>query len=375
MKKQWWLSVVFAALLCMATTLSGCNVNFFFQSCKHENVDIETLKAPTCQEDGERQFTCRKCGEKWTETVHAVAHTEQSIPPVPATCTQDGSENGLECAVCGKILREPEVVPAISHTWTEDEAVEPTCTSTGLTAGKHCRVCGTVETAQEEIPAKGHTPVVAGSGINPTCVSAGMTAKTICAVCGETMEEAHEIPPRAHVAVVDPAVEPTLTSTGLTEGSHCALCGTVLVAQEVIPVLTPPECSHEHSSSGVLRYPSCILAGSVKYTCDTCGAEWTESLPAKGHTPVIDPATEPTCVTPGYTTGAHCGVCDATLTARTLIPATGVHTPVIDPAVEATTNSTGLTEGSHCGVCGKIIKEQVVTPKKKNTDIGILPVG
>lgn len=39
--------------------------------------------------------------------------------------------------------------------------------------------------------------------------------------------------------VVDKAVAPVINHSGLTEGSHCEACKTVIVAQEVIPALTP----------------------------------------------------------------------------------------------------------------------------------------
>ena len=38
--------------------------------------------------------------------------------------------------------------------------------------------------------------------------------------------------------MIDERVEPTVTSTGLTEGSHCSVCNEIIVAQEIIPVLS-----------------------------------------------------------------------------------------------------------------------------------------
>lgn len=44
-----------------------------------------------------------------------------------------------------------------------------------------------------------------------------------------------------------------------------------------------------------------------------------------GHTEVIDPAVEATCIAAGLTEGSHCSVCDAVITAQEVVPTTGVH--------------------------------------------------
>ena len=80
------------------------------------------------------------------------------------------------------------------------------------------------------------------------------------------------------------------------------------------------------------------------------------------HSPITDPAVDPTCSTTGLTEGTHCSVCNGILEAQQTIPALG-HTPVTDPAVAPTVTSTGLTEGAHCAVCGEILVKQKTVPK------------
>ena len=65
----------------------------------------------------------------------------------------------------------------------------------------------------------------------------------------------------------------------------------------------------------------------------------------------------PTCTEPGKTEGSHCSVCNEVLKAQETIPAKG-HTPVTDPAEEATCTKAGKTEGSHCSVCNEVLKAQ-----------------
>ena len=155
---------------------------------------------------------------------------------------------------------------------------------------------------------------------------------------------------------------------------------------------------HEHSyTEEITKQPTCTEEGEKTFTCD-CGDTYTETIPAKGHTEVIDKAVPATCTTDGKTEGSHCSVCGEVIKAQTVIKATGHkyndgkvtkqptctaegvktytcsecgatktetikangHTKVIDKAVPATCTADGKTEGSHCSVCGEVIKAQTV---------------
>lgn len=93
-----------------------------------------------------------------------------------------------------------------------------------------------------------HPEMAATSAKNVTCTEDGNIAYWYCSDCDKYFSDADGysiitledtvIASTGHTVVVDPAKEPTKTETGLTEGSHCSVCKEVIVAQEVLPILT-----------------------------------------------------------------------------------------------------------------------------------------
>lgn len=80
--------------------------------CVHKWDDGEVTKKPTCDEKGEKTYTCKLCQETKTEEIKAKGHKWEWIVDKKAT----GSSTGLkheECSECGKTRNEGTVIPKI----------------------------------------------------------------------------------------------------------------------------------------------------------------------------------------------------------------------------------------------------------------------
>ena len=117
--KSFFKNSIIAILLVVIIALAVVGCEFGVEDTTHTHqYTEETTKAPSCEEKGEKTFTC-SCGDTYTEEIEALSHTE-----------------------------------------VVDAAVSPTCENAGLTEGKHCSVCGEVLVAQETVAALG-TPAIA----------------------------------------------------------------------------------------------------------------------------------------------------------------------------------------------------------------------
>ncbi|MBR5137755.1 MAG: hypothetical protein IKV30_07035, partial [Clostridia bacterium] len=82
----------------------------------HTFGDWATTKAPTCVEKGEQERVC-SCGDKETQELDLVPHTEVVDSAVEATCDKTGLTEGMHCSVCNAILIAQEEVPLKAHTY------------------------------------------------------------------------------------------------------------------------------------------------------------------------------------------------------------------------------------------------------------------
>ena len=105
-------------------------------------------------------------------------------------------------------------------------------------------------------------------------------------------------------------------------------------------------------------YPTCERDGKVFSICGICDREWTEVIPATGHTEyVVVEGHAPTCTQNGVTDLKRCSTCGNTTQTQKILPATG-HKEITIKGTPATCTSTGLTAGSKCSVCNETIVAQ-----------------
>ena len=245
----------------------------------------------TCTEKGVKTFTCGVCGEKRTEEVAALGHTEVVDAAVESTCTETGLTEGKHCSVCSEVLVKQEIVPVKPHTEAVDAAVAPTCTATGLTEGKHCSVCNEVLVKQEVVPATGHTEVV-DAAVEPTCTETGLTEGKHCSVCNEVLVAQDTVPALGHdftgsfdaydetyhwhicnrCDATDTKVVHTYTETDCTKDAPCSDCGYV-----------KPGGQHSEDGGVITTAPTCTEKGVKTFTCGVCGDTRTEEVAALDH--------------------------------------------------------------------------------------------
>ncbi len=156
----------------------------------HTEESIPEVKA-TCTSTGlTAGVKCPACGEVITaQTVTPkLSHTESGwITDTSATCSKEGTKH-TECTICGETLKTGTITK-LAHTEEAIPEVKATCTSTGLTAGVKCSVCGEVITAQTVTKKIPHTESSWITDSNPTCTQNGKK-HTICLVCDKTMQTA-----------------------------------------------------------------------------------------------------------------------------------------------------------------------------------------
>jgi len=271
-------------------TCEVCNKNFTGSGTN--SVEITDVTTPalghdwvedgktdsTCSDKGNQHYTCSRCDAVKDEVIDPTGHTPETIAAKTPTCTETGLTEGSKCSVCDAIIEEQETVPALGHDIVTDEAVPATCTGTGLTEGSHCSRCDDAAVAQEVVAALGHDWDNGVVSTAATCDSAGVRTHTCQREgCGET--ETRAISALGHSAVSYANVAATCTTVGYTGGSYCSRCSAVITARTTVPAT-----GHAWNAGVITTYPTYYSTGLRTYTCATCAATRTETIPQLTYT-------------------------------------------------------------------------------------------
>ena len=266
-------------------------------------LEVTTVVAPTCTEQGYTVYTCTACGDEVkADFVPATGHSYDAVVTAP-TCTNAGHTTHT-CSVCGDSYVD-SIVPATGHSY-EAVVTAPTCDKMGYTTYT-CSVCGdSYVGSYTDALEHTYTAVVTKE---PTCTEEGVKTFT-CSECGKSYTEA--IPTVAHryEAVV---TAPTCDKMGYTTYT-CSACGDSYVADyvdaaghdcetETVPAtclgygFVRESCKHcdysviteitaplGHDYEAVVTAPTLDEGGYTTHTCSRCGDSYVNSeTPALGH--------------------------------------------------------------------------------------------
>lgn len=170
-----------------------------------------------------------------------------------------------------------------------------------------------------------------------TCGEEGESRRS-CSKC--SVFETKSIPKTLnHKEVIDEASASSCSKKGTTAGSHCSVCGTVLQSKTELPLAAHTYDNDRDSA------------------CNVCG--FTRDVNCKHGSTVTLPAVAPSCKASGLTPGTQCTLCQAILTAQTVVPPTG-HTEGAWITDKDPTCTQAGSKHRICSVCSETIKAESI---------------
>ena len=140
---------------------------------------FEIIKAATCEEAGEKIYTCG-CGDSYSETIPALGHNTVKVSSTSATCEKGGTST-YKCTRCNYSYITSDS-PKKAHDYTSEIVTSATCTRDG----KKVFTCKNCNYSYEQIiRAKGHRWDGWGYTVYPTAISEGEMTRT-CQTCNVT---------------------------------------------------------------------------------------------------------------------------------------------------------------------------------------------
>ena len=148
--------------------------------------------------------------------------------------------------------------------------------------------------------------------------------------------------------------------------SAIAICASALTAVACKDKENENKCEHNYGEGVVTAEATCEEDGVKRYTCSECNEEYTEIIPAFGHTNEEMEGVAATCTNEGKTEGVKCSECDKVIVEPQVLLSLG-HKIVEDEGVEAKCSEDGLTAGKHCERCDVVLEAQEIIPALGHT--------
>jgi hypothetical protein len=168
-------------------------------------------KEATCDEDGEKVFTCLNgCGKTETEVIPATGHDYKDVVIKNATCVEDGVIR-YTCSKCGDAYQETFKGDHICY--SEPQKVEPTCDKDGK-EGDFCSICHQFVGDVKVLPATGH------SFKNGKCTECGKSDGNVKPATPKLVEKMQSMVGSADYKAASPLMKKVLINVVNEDLSH-----------------------------------------------------------------------------------------------------------------------------------------------------------
>lgn len=318
---------------------------------------------PTCFDAGYASTVCTACGKAEITAdlpAHSYTYVEDESRKVPSTCVSTGTCY-VVCSICNANFSLSTPIDEENHIWKYKVTTNPTCTQEGIETG-YCPYHEDAENAPvKAIAPTGHTFKTYKSDNNASCQEDG-TKTAECESCGVTETVTDEGSKLACLTQWKFKDKDTNCTTGGEAELVCIYCKKVYDTQVF--------AAGEHPETRKITVAAtCTKDGYVKTICDVCGKETKErdKLDKTGHNDKVVNKTMSNCMT--KTNRIDLLVCQTCGSIRELETPYTHRLVNVSPAVEATCTSAGKTEHNKCVDCGyEETAERIEALGHKDTD-------
>ena len=276
----WYTSATGGTKITSSTkvTATGNQTLYAHWTCNHSYTS-QIVTAATCCSTGTKKYTCKTCGNTYTETIAKNANNHTGGTELKnaktATCGEAGYTGDTCCKGCSAVITKGSAIPATgSHSYNSQIVKQATCNSTG-TKKYTCKTCGNTYTETIAKNANNHTGgTELKNAKNATCTEAGYTGNTCCKGCSVVLTKGSVIPATGNhsFGAWKQTKAPTCTAKG-EKTRTCSVCGKM-------ETLAVDKIAHTYTAT--VTEATCTEDGKTVYTC-SCGDTYTEGIPAKGH--------------------------------------------------------------------------------------------